>query len=156
MRETLFNWLGSDVAGSRVLDLFAGSGALGFEALSRGAVHADFVDTHSRAVNAIRDNIANFRTDAAEVHHCSAAAYLAQAVRNSVDILFIDPPFELNVHAKIIDLVHSSGVLRSGGLLYIEAPLSYCLQLPPDWRILQEKSSGQVKYLLLVAWPPAE
>ncbi|WP_269473280.1 16S rRNA (guanine(966)-N(2))-methyltransferase RsmD [Kineobactrum salinum] len=93
VRETLFNWLAGAIRGARCADLFSGSGALGLEALSRGAAHCDFVDTHRASVEAVRRHLRDLRAeDQAACHHCSAGTFLARGSER-FDIVFLDPPF---------------------------------------------------------------
>ncbi len=146
MRETLFNWLAPYIRGARVLDLFAGSGALGLEALSRGAGHAAFVDADPRAVAALRERCAEWGAasrdagtpvGSAEFHRTDALAFLATRAHRTVaggaaargdavapfDIVFLDPPFGAGLWGEGATRLESGGWLAPEAFVYIEAPV---------------------------------
>jgi len=147
VRETVFNWLSADVPGSKVLDLFGGSGSLGFEALSRGAEQLLFVEMNRDAVQALRDNIALLGANA-EVVQNDALAWLRSA-SNSFDLVFLDPPFRQDLLAPAIALLDERAIISTGAKVYIEqeseAPLP---ETPSQWRLVKEAKAGQVSYLL--------
>lgn len=151
VRETLFNWLAPDIHGARCLDLFSGSGALGLEALSRGAAFCDFVDTSAPALSQIADHLHNLEASArAACHRQSAQAFLDREHFNW-DIVFIDPPFGQDLVAPVCELLGRSGRLREGTLVYIETGHREALpQLPPGWTLHRDKRAGDVSYRLFV------
>ncbi len=149
VRETLFNWLAPYLEGSHCLDLFAGSGALCLEALSRGAAHATLVEKAAHVAAMLRQNIETLKAADAEVRNMDALTYLEGPVV-PVDILFLDPPFaaaELIGHCA--EIIERRGWLKPGGFIYIEAPSRLKqLPLPPTWELVRSKIAGQVGYHL--------
>lgn len=150
IRETLFNWLAPAVEGKRCLDLFAGSGALGFEALSRGARSVVFVERSRKAARILRENIEQLAAEHAVVHEQDALEFLSAEQDTLFDIVFLDPPFADDVLEDLCRLVDGSGILSRGARIYIEQrrdrPLS---RLPDGWSILKEKTAGNVRYALI-------
>lgn len=144
VRETLFNWLGQDLTGAHCLDLFAGSGALGFEAASRGAARVVLVERDRAAVLALRANAERLKAGALHVVGGEASAFLS-AANERFDVVFLDPPFRQNVLAEV--LVHLPRVLNSGARVYMEAPQP--LETEGPWRELKRSRAGQVNYQLL-------
>jgi 16S rRNA (guanine966-N2)-methyltransferase len=149
VRETLFNWLQAWVPGARCLDLFAGTGALCLESLSRGADQVVMVErTHAVAEN-LRRNISRLGASAAELVETDAEAYLQGPV-DPFDIIFVDPPFR---RSDLIDtcvkLIHERAWIKPGGWVYIEAPAERGEpELPSGWVLERSKSAGQVGYHL--------
>lgn len=143
VRETLFNWLQSDIAGSRCLDLFAGTGALGFESLSRYAQSVDFVEPHGVASAQIRSSLA-LLGHAAVVHQCTAETFLASN-EATFDIIFIDPPFALQCQEDILQLL-SPRHASDGALVYMESPSRqvFSQNWPPGFEVRREKQFGDV------------
>lgn len=128
VRETVFNWLGPWVEGRRVLDLFAGSGALGFEALSRGAAEAVFVERSSVVAAALRENAVTLGAAGASVVCAGALDFLCRT-EDDFDLVFIDPPYSSHLMQPALDRFVSRGLLREGGYAYVE----YSTRLdPPD------------------------
>lgn len=157
-RETLFNWLMFDVEGARCLDLFAGSGALGLEALSRGAAHVDFVDASAQAAEAIRQHLHTLASTKAQVHHRQAEDWLKQQSSSSnpapYDILFLDPPFHQDLLQPCIYLLEHNGFVKPGSKIYLEAEDDFQpSKLPPHWLTLKQKTSKN-KIFLLLETPP--
>ncbi len=149
VRETLFNWLQPAIRGARCLDLFAGSGALGIEALSRGAREVVFVDRDARAIRQIVAALEEFGAPAPEAHAVDALAFLRGAARE-FDIVFVDPPFASDLLARACARLEELGWLSATGLAYIEAPHRDGLpQLPAAWRLLKAKRAGEVGYYLV-------
>jgi 16S rRNA (guanine966-N2)-methyltransferase len=148
VRETLFNWLQPWIAGAHCLDLFAGSGALGLEALSRGAAQAVLIEQDEAAAQALRANIDKLQAQAADLIHTDAMRYLHGPAR-AFDIVFLDPPFQSGLLEQCFELLEKQQWIKPGGLVYIEniktAPE---LALPPSWQLLRTKSAGQVSYHL--------
>jgi len=149
IRETLFNWLGPGIHGTQCLDLCAGTGALGLEALSRGAARSVFVEQSSVAVTALRGNIAALGADAAEVLNVDALNYLEQAVPIPFDIVFVDPPFAAELHSDLCRLLTERGWLATNALVYVEMDKGQNdVLLPQSWQILKDKTAGNIRYML--------
>ena len=150
IRETLFNWLAPQLADARCLDLFAGSGALGLEALSRGAASCVFVENSARVVTALRKNIATLDAGGADVHETGAIEYLNAIDNVDFDIVFLDPPFATDMHADLCRLLVERSLLAEGARIYIEEGRSTpATVLPEGWRILRTKNAGNVRYSLV-------
>lgn len=148
VRETLFNWLQSTIAGARCLDLFAGTGALGIEALSRGAAEVVFVDQAPQVGRHLRATLETLRADNASVHVADAMQYLQGAPR-PFDIVFLDPPFESDLLAGILERL-ARGWLAPEAFVYVECPADKDLPaLPSGWQVHRAKRAGQVGYHLL-------
>ncbi len=149
VRETLFNWLQNDIHGSRCLDLFAGSGALGLEALSRGASHCTFVETHKQTLQQLKRNLTLLNSEQAATIQMDGISYL-QKNTTPFDIVFIDPPFSLNLWQPCLDLLSNSQFLSDHAKIYIESPSKLSsLNLAPHWDIHREKTAGDVTYRLV-------
>jgi 16S rRNA (guanine966-N2)-methyltransferase len=150
VRETLFNWLAPRIFGARCLDLFAGTGALGLEALSRGAASCDFVEKSARAAATLRDNIAILQAESANVYAMSAEQYLQQAAGKSFDVVFLDPPFAAEMLPELCRLLGHTDILAADARIYIEEDRSQpTLELPAHWQVLKTKNAGNVRYSLL-------
>ena len=150
IRETLFNWLAPHIHGARCLDLFAGTGALGLEALSRGAKRAVFVESSPRAVATLNANIEVLNAADATVVDMDAFRYLRQATTDKFDLLFLDPPFADGLIAEVCQLLEKSGVLADKCLIYIEQDRSgTAAALPERWQVLKDKTAGNVRYMLV-------
>jgi 16S rRNA (guanine966-N2)-methyltransferase len=148
VRETLFNWLGARIVGARCLDLFAGSGALGLEALSRGAGHVTFVERDAAAARALRALLTAWGAGESRVECRDALAFLAQDPQ-PVDIAFLDPPFASALLGEAAALLEANGWLRATALIYVEcAARGAPPQLPPRWQPLKAKRAGEVGYHL--------
>ncbi len=142
-RETLFNWLQPTIAGAHCLDLFAGSGALGFEAASRGAGHITLVD-HNRALcEKLRAEAERFNADNIEVAHQDAFEFVANA--KPFDILFLDPPFAGGALAKILaQIERRPKLLRDASLVYIESKAGEQYDVGAQWQCRRESKAGAV------------
>lgn len=150
VRETLFNWLQNDIQGARCLDLFAGSGALGLEALSRGANSALMCDSSSQVVQQLRANLTILTAQNGEVLQASALSLLAaQSQYGTFDIVFLDPPFGQGLLAPCIQQLETGGWLAQNAKIYLEAEADLGnLELPDNWQLLREKTTGQISYRL--------
>lgn len=148
LRETLFNWLQFYLPDARCLDLFAGSGALGLEALSRGAAQVDFVELNRRAAQTLREQLKLLQADDGRVHHSSAVDFLA-AHRGRFDIVFVDPPFAGDLWQQTLDALAPH--LCEGALVYVETPRDTPLPTPGDWQLEKDKRAGQVQMRLFRA-----
>ena len=155
VRETLFNWLAPVIHGARCVDMYAGSGALGLEALSRGAAYCDFVDTSRTALDQIRSHLTVLdATGRAGCHRETAAAFLQHAGPLPWDIAFIDPPFGENLVAPTCALLARRNLLAANALVYIESGTGEGVPaLPDDWSLHREKTAGGVAYRLFVVGP---
>ncbi|MBL1261427.1 MAG: 16S rRNA (guanine(966)-N(2))-methyltransferase RsmD [Thiotrichaceae bacterium] len=148
IRETLFNWLQTSIADARCLDLFSGSGALGFEALSRGASEVVMVEQSVAVTRQLRVNATLLKTDGAQIEQCNADNYLQRAAQ-PFDIIFLDPPFETGNLEHYCSQLESNGWLAPHAQIYMErAKGSPTPPLPADWRLHREKQSGKVCYAL--------
>ena len=148
IRETLFNWLMAEVPGSRCLDLFAGSGALGLEALSRGAAFATFVERDRENAERLRETAALLAPGRSAVIHSDALAWLA-GLPASHDIVFLDPPFDAGLLAESMRLLESRGWLAHGAFIYVESRAARaCPELPTAWRMHRSGRAGAVGYHL--------
>lgn len=148
VRETLFNWLGAATRGTRCLDLFAGSGALGLEALSRGAVHVTFVERDRSAVHALEATLADWGARGAQVERADALGFLAGPAR-PFDIVFLDPPFDSGLLATAAVLLERDAWLAPQAYVYVEcAAREPPPALPPGWLPLKAKRAGEVGYHL--------
>jgi len=148
VRETLFNWLRDKVAGARCLDLYAGSGALGLEALSRGAVSVQFVDSDAAAAEDLRARLAQWGAQGASVARTDVLRYL-RARPDSFDIVFLDPPFAAGILGISARLLEERSWLAPGALIYLECPARSALpDLPATWMPLKAKRAGEVGYHL--------
>jgi 16S rRNA (guanine966-N2)-methyltransferase len=148
VRETLFNWLGARIAGARCLDLFAGSGALGLEALSRGAAHVSFVERDAAAVRELRARLTEWGARDAEVQRGDALRFLAHRTL-PFDIAFLDPPFASGLLEEAAALLEGNGWLSVGALIYVECGAREGVPLlPAGWLALKAKRAGEVGYHL--------
>lgn len=148
VRETLFNWLGQDLGGQRCLDLFAGSGALGFEALSRGALCVVMVDSGRRVCEALRRNAELLGAKNVQLHCADALEFATAAAADAAarfDVVFLDPPFGSALLGQALPRV--APLLRPGARVYVESAAAFA----PDggWRVLRRGRAGQVHYSLV-------
>lgn len=151
VRETLFNWLGTHVRGARCLDLFAGSGALGLEALSRGAAEVVFVEKDASAAAALRTHLTEFggQSDTrGRIERMDALQFLRRDA-TPFDIVFLDPPFVSDLLVRAAALLEERGWLGAGALIYVECAAREGLpQLPQNWALLKARQAGEVGYHL--------
>jgi 16S rRNA (guanine966-N2)-methyltransferase len=149
VRETLFNWLQHAVAGARCLDLFAGSGALGLEALSRGAKEVVFVEQVVAASRTLQEQLMRLGGQAkGQVAAMGAARYLRSPAQ-AFDIVFLDPPFERGALAEYVPMLDKGEWLKPGALVYLENEKTHGVPaLPAHWELLKSKSAGEVGYHL--------
>lgn len=149
VRETIFNWLIPVVHGARCLDLFAGSGALGLEALSRGAAFITFVDSHKKVTQALQAHLDLLNAnDKAEVLQMDGVKFLKNTSQ-AYDVIFLDPPYHLDLMQKVVPLLEQNGWLTDNAMLYLEIEKRQSLpELPKNWQQLKEKTAGEVNYFL--------
>lgn len=153
VRETLFNWLNPYLPGARVLDLFAGSGALGLEALSRGAAQVLLVEQGRAVAQKLRENVALLGAeDRAEVRQQDARRLLAAVSERPFDIVFLDPPYADGLLAKVMPLLKDNGWLAADAWIYLEQDSSHDWPaLPAGWEIHREGQGGQAAFRLIHA-----
>ncbi len=152
VRETLFNWLQDSIAGETCLGLFAGSGALGFEALSRNASKVDFIEKDSEAAGAISGNIQRLGTDRGRVHCTDALRWLATDEQAEYGLVFLDPPFTQSLLGEAMRKLEESNVMKDGCLVYIEQQAdAEWTNIPANWLELKRKKAGSVRYGLFRA-----
>lgn len=150
VRETLFNWLAPLIEGARCLDLFAGSGALGIEALSRGAAEVIFIERQPLAVRQLRHNLAQLGETSAQVIQTDALVWLDGPSR-PFDVVFLDPPFGVDLLVPACKKLEQGGWLADGARIYLETERDAGkLELPENWQLIREKTAGQVSYRLAV------
>ena len=155
VRETLFNWLTPQLPAARCLDLFAGSGALGVEALSRGAAYVVFVERMPAVAAAVSDNLTSFGATAADFTvTCGDALAVPFETAGPFDVVFVDPPFDKADSGldsrNLCTLLEDSGSLAARCFVYLEMDRSQAVpELPSGWQVLREKTAGQVRYALL-------
>lgn len=155
VRETLFNWLQAEIPAARCLDLFAGSGALGLEALSRGAAEVVMVEHDGRAAARIREYLQTLACDAGQVLQADAFGFLATPAR-PFDVVFLDPPYRLDCLATYCRQLEQGGWLAPNALIYLEdlatrPPPS----VPRNWELQRQKKAGGVAFYLARRQPHA-
>lgn len=148
VRETLFNWLQGEIGGARCLDLYAGSGALGFEAASRGASRVVAVDSHPKVCDALRQNCAALDARQVEIVQSEVGRFLSGS-GSAFEIVFMDPPFRRGFLTRTCELLGSRGWLAERAWVYLEAEAELALDgLPSDWSVVRSKQAGEVGYHL--------
>lgn len=144
VRETLFNWLMWDVQNANVLDLCTGSGALSFEALSRGAAHVTMIEPSHVQAKFLKDNLQSLKADNFKLHVSTAQQAIRSLSLDHFDLVFLDPPYSLNLWQELA--AHVDPLIKNNGLIYVEAdcPL-FKLELPTSWKLVKETKAGAVK-----------
>lgn len=149
VRETLFNWLQPVLPGSHCLDLFAGTGALGFEALSRGAASVTLVEQSRPVAEQLRQNARLLGATDARIEQCDALSFLQRPVARPFDVVFLDPPFHQGLVGRAVAVLSRPGVLSSSAFVYVESGADEpAPETPPAWALHREKQAGQVAYRL--------
>ncbi len=150
IRETAFNWLTTNIDGARCIDLFAGSGALSFEALSRGAAQCTSLEQHTVAVRQLRENATLLQAEGLDIVHTDCIQYLQQgAPPKPYNLAFVDPPFSAGLASKTCALLNNACWLADEALIYCEMAASdNSFIAPENWQLLREKVSGEVRYCL--------
>lgn len=145
VRETLFNWLGQTLNGKRVLDAFAGTGALGIEALSRGAARVDFIERDAKAAAQLRDNLATLKADSGDVIREDVQAFLARpsGVDEPFDLVLLDPPFHQGLVDTCCDALETGGWLSPDALIYVEAESTLTPVVPGHWQLYRQTRAGE-------------
>ncbi|VAW53883.1 16S rRNA (guanine(966)-N(2))-methyltransferase [hydrothermal vent metagenome] len=158
IRETLFNWLQNEIVGAHCLDLFAGSGALGFEAASRGAASVTLLELQKSAVQILTQNIITLNAQNINLSQCDAVAWLSSrltdasidATTHIYDIVFIDPPFDSQYLDQVCELLVDHPCLSKRACIYLEMNAKQALpELPDAWQVMKEKKAGQVRCYLI-------
>ena len=150
IRETLFNWLAPSLPGARCLDLCAGTGALGLEALSRGATSAVFVERSAIAARMLRSNIASLQAQGAEVLQMDALEFSDAQAAAPFDLVFLDPPFAADMVDDLCRLLSERKLLAGNARIYLELDRNKPEpELPAGWRVLKNKTAGNVRYMLV-------
>jgi len=150
VRETLFNWLSEDIRGSHCLDLFAGTGALAFEALSRGAASATMIESSPKIADLLRSSADLLDAADARIDCASALSFLSHTANKRYDIVFLDPPFSDDLVEECCQLLHSNDWLADCAAVYIEQDKSRPLpSLPTGWTITKNKTAGHVRFVLV-------
>ena len=150
VRETLFNWLMPSIHKSVCLDLFAGSGSLGFEALSRGAKHCTFVEKSKLAFSQIKTTRTSLNAVNSEVHNCDAIDFLSSVHNHNLNLVFLDPPFSDDYLISSIESIHEYQLVSRGGYIYIEFNKNNDLfDLPDNWSVIRKKIYGNVCFILI-------
>ncbi len=148
VRETLFNWLAPVIHGARCLDLFAGSGVLGFEALSRGAAYVAMVDQSAEIVSLLQHELHQFKATNADIYCATVPAGLPP-VKKPFDIVFLDPPYQANLLLQTCQFLEEHHYLANSCHIYLEACENIKdNDLPKTWQLLKAKKAGQVYYHL--------
>lgn len=149
VRETLFNWLAPNIVGAFCLDLFAGSGALGFEALSRGAKQVSFVDNHKAAITAIEANAKKLEAENIEILRGECPDRIPALSFAPYDIVFLDPPFHQSLLASTAKWLEQSGYLNDEAYIYVETEKgSARLPVPSNWSIKKNVETASMRYFL--------
>lgn len=144
VRETLFNWLGQTLYGCSCLDLFAGSGALGFEAVSRGAERVVMVEKNHRVARALQDNLRKLDCANVFVRVQDGLEFVSREA-GQYDVIFLDPPFDSDYLPKLLQILPQR--LCAAGVLYVESGAE--IDVPPPWQELKSGKAGQVHYKLM-------
>lgn len=149
IRETLFNWLAPEIQGARCLDLFAGSGALGIEALSRGAEVSVLVERDTKAAAQLKANLEFLKTEQGRVVNVDALGFLQKGNTDTpYHIVFIDPPFQLNLWQDVIEALEAGNWLADNATIYIESGRDDKYHPPINWQLHRDKHAGAVSYRL--------
>jgi len=155
VRETVFNWLQPVIVGARCLDVFAGSGALGLEALSRGAASCLFIDKHPQCITDIQNNLALLKTDTGETITGDSLQILQHLHETpgekQFNVVFVDPPYSMNCAVQCCQLLEEYQWLASNAFIYIESssPIGE-RQLPAHWELHRDKKAGNVYYHMAI------
>jgi len=156
VRETLFNWLGQDMDGWRCLDVFAGSGALGFEAASRGAASVVLVERDRFLVRNLHESRERLKATAVKVESADAMAFMRRTQPGSFELVFVDPPFDANLFDTA--LAAAAPLVVAGGFIYLEAdrPFDDAAVLPLGLKVHRHARAGAVHFHLLTPAPDAD
>ncbi len=144
VRETLFNWLGQTLYGRTCLDLFAGSGALGFEAASRGAERVVMVERNPAVLRALQDNVKKLGCANVFIQGQDGLEFVSRDAQQ-YDVIFLDPPFQSDYLPRLLEILPHR--LNKNGVVYVESGAA--ITVPPPWQVVKSGKAGQVHYQLL-------
>lgn len=147
-RETLFNWLQPWVPAADCADLFAGTGVLGFEAASRGAASVLMIEKHPRAQEVLRQSIEQLQAEQVNLRGGGAMSMIEDLKADSLDIVFVDPPFDSNLAGLVLERLDKIGCVRPGGFVYVESPATHNVIPPQGWRVWRDQQIGEVRMQL--------
>jgi len=148
VKETLFNWLAQEVPHSTCLDVFSGSGGLGFEAASRQAKLVTLLEMNPKAAKQLADNAKELKADNINVVNTDALSYLRNQ-GTPHDLVFIDPPFRKGLLAETVQLLENNGWLTDDAIIYVETEKELALEsMPENWELYRDKTTGQSSYRL--------
>ena len=148
VRETLFNWLAGRIPGARALDLFAGTGALGIETLSRGASYVDLVELNAQLAKALSGELDRLGCAArASVHNCDSQVFLRRSGGTLYQLIYVDPPFALNLWEASLRMILDQRLLSAQGMVYLEFPADASVNLS-GWEVVKQAQAGSVAFLL--------
>lgn len=147
-RETLFNWLQPWVPAADCIDLFAGTGALGFEAASRGAASVMMIEKDTRAVEVLRQSIEQLHATQVKLVSGGAMTLIEDLKADSFDLAFVDPPFDSNLGGLVLERLDKCGCIRRGGFVYVESPASKMIPAPEGWSVWRDQQIGEVRMQL--------
>ena len=147
-RETLFNWLQPWIAAADCADLFAGTGALGFEAASRGAMSVLMIEKNLKAQAVLRQSIEQLQAEQVNLHAGGAMSLIEEFKPDSFDLVFVDPPFDSNLGGLALERLDKSRCVRRGGFIYVESPASMVLPAPEGWSVWRDQQLGEVRMQL--------
>ncbi len=153
VRETLFNWLMFDLQGACCLDLFAGSGALGIESLSRGASFVQFVECNKRVATQLKNTLHELagaeEQDRFSLTEADGVSWLDRPIEIAFDVIFLDPPYADNLLPEVFARIELNSWLAEGGKIYLEQDSSaQAVSVPPNWELLRNGKAGQISYSL--------
>ena len=146
IRETLFNWLQEEIVGARCLDLFAGTGALAFEALSRGAAEIVMVESNPKIIESLNQHAKTLGSEGHIIQLADAISWMKQGIKG-FDIIFLDPPFGQGYIEQCCTIISEQSLLNARGLVYIESEKN--LSLPDGWKIRKQTKAGNVQSALI-------
>ena len=148
VKETLFNWVAQDIPNATCLDVFAGSGGLGFEAASRQAKMVTLLEMNPKAAKQLSDNAKELKADNIKVENIDAISYLSKP-GTPYDVVFLDPPFRKGLLAETVNLLESNGWLAEDAVMYVETEKELKLEgMPENWELYRDKTTGQSSYRL--------
>ena len=147
-RETLFNWLQPWIVAAECADLFAGTGALGFEAASRGAASVLMVEKNPHAFAVLRESVEQLQAEQVSLHAGGAMSFIESLAIDSLDLVFVDPPFDSNLGGLVLERLAAQGCVRRGGFVYVESPASAQIVPPEGWSTWRDQEIGEVRMQL--------
>jgi 16S rRNA (guanine966-N2)-methyltransferase len=147
-RETLFNWLQPWIPGADCADLFAGTGALGFEAASRGAASVLMIEKDAKAQAVLRESIEQLQATQVDFQPGGAMRTIEKMEPDSFDLVFVDPPFDSNLGGVVLERLDQTGCVRRGGFVYVESPVSAKIPIPDGWSVWRDQEMGEVRMQL--------